>query len=653
MTSSDRSQPFIPDHTDYTKRIVPLRRWYPDRTVGESTGMTGDARGDESLYKPSMLGRAWSSLTTVRAGQNAPFTLTYEAGSRPLPEGAAVHFFMAGQGSLGTTPQTDDPSRPGFLEIEGPEEAVLEVHCAEYRVLSLNRGENPSEGPIEGDIVAGPIDFGFRLKKGQLKQGEVVRIHVGRSSGFTWKLLSGRKEFKVIIDPGNREPRMRLPEPVVICILPLEPERIEVILPAAHGLQEPFRAHVSIRDHYDNRVPRDGAVELTAGKKKYRAHLCQGFGGADLPKANTATKIQARSEIAPGSFSSNWSLAVAAGNDRLYFGDLHCHDFNSTAEGYPADVYLWARDEKRIDFISVPLQVHRYIDNEKWLLAKHMAEYFLEEGRFVTFPAFEWQHSHYGDKVVHFLGGDMPYLPIDDTRYADPSSLYDALRNSDALVISHHPGYALDLHVPGTDWDGMQTDIDRLVEIWSMHGSSEGYDPEDRPLIPPRRPEGALTGLHRGLRFGLVAGSDTHTGRPGGSAQDVRPYWGGLCGVWAKELTRRSIFEALKARRTYAVTGARIVLRFTLNSQPMGSELPFTSSRHLKAEIWAPAPVSHVQFLRNGEVLHEESPGTDICAVEFIHRVSPPTSVAGTDFYHCRVVQEDGELAVCSPVWVG
>jgi hypothetical protein len=28
-------------------------------------------------------------------------------------------------------------------------------------------------------------------------------------------------------------------------------------------------------------------------------------------------------------------------------------------------------------------------------------------------------------------------------------------------------------------------------------------------------------------------------------------------------------------------------------------------------------------------------------------------STGGPAFYHCRVTQEDGELAVCSPVWIG
>ena len=244
----------------------------------------------------------------------------------------------------------------------------------------------------------------------------------------------------------------------------------------------------------------------------------------------------------------------------------------------------------------------------------------------------------------------MPCLPVDVRWYDHPAKLYEALRGTDAFVVSHHPAYALDQHVPGTDWDVMETDVDRLVEIWSMHGSSESYDPKDRPLAPPRRDGGVMAALKRGPRFGVVAGSNSHSGRPGGSAKEPRPYWGGLCAVWAEKLTRRSLFEAFMARRTYALTGARIVLRFAVNGAAMGSEIPGCDTRRLTAEVWAQANVARVQLMRDGEVLHEETPGKDVCRVEF---EDSRAGIEGASFYHCRVTQEDGHLAVCSPVWVG
>lgn len=157
---------------------------------------------------------------------------------------------------------------------------------------------------------------------------------------------------------------------------------------------------------------------------------------------------------------------------QFYVGDLHCHDFLSQAEGYPDDVYRWALKDRALDFVSVVPQVHGWLDNETWTVCKYMNERFLDEGRFVTLLGFEWQHSGYGDKVVHYLGGDQPYLPKDDKRYNSPRGLYRAPRRSDALVIGHHPSYPAGSWCSSTDFDVVDDAVERLVELWSMHGSS-------------------------------------------------------------------------------------------------------------------------------------------------------------------------------------
>ena len=652
----------LEDHTDYRKRTKPLYRWHTGRIIGESTGNTGDARADESLYRPGELGRASIDLENISAGEDRPFTLTYTVGQYSLPTGASVKFWMAGQGSLGTAPQIDDPTFPGFVECQGPDGVELAVICDKVRVLSMENGENPPGGLRGGEMVVGPTTIGFTVKTGKLCEGNLVRLIVGKPSGFTWKKLADRKEFKVIIDPGNGEPRMRLPEPVKVNIRPLVADHLEVLLPATARTGDSIDAFITVRDRFDNRVDFDGAAEalIRGGEDNgargdqsdastgntFRAYFSGGRGKVNVGVlGNSSLQVEARCEVVPVSHVSN--PCVPSADYQLFIGDMHTHDFQSTAEGYPADCYRWGRDEKRLDFQALPIQVHRWIDNEKWTIGKHMNEYFLDEGKFVTFLSFEWQHSQYGDKVIHFLGGDMPYLPIDDPRYADPPSLYEALRGTDAFIISHHPGYEMDLHVPGTRWETVQTDIDRLAEIWSMHGSSEGFDPTDRPIVPPRRPGGVYDGLRQGAHMGIVAGSDTHTARPGGSVGEPRPYWGGLCAVWARELTRRSLFEAFKARRTYALTGSRIVLRFSVNDAFMGSDCELSDVRRLVVKTWAPARIKTIQLLRDAEMVKEFAPGTASATVEYIDRWATPS------FYHCRVELQDGQKAVCSPVWIG
>ncbi len=91
------------------------------------------------------------------------------------------------------------------------------------------------------------------------------------------------------------------------------------------------------------------------------------------------------------------------------------------------------------------------------------------------------------------------------------------------------------------------------------------------------------------LRFGFIGSTDTHNGNPGdteewdyrGSTglftspavrrheglvkrrpQQMQRNPGGLAAVWASENTRDAIFDAMKARETYATSGTRIALRF-------------------------------------------------------------------------------------------
>lgn len=609
-----------PDSFDYEAAVRRRRRWLPERAPGRPQKAELDALGDESLYRPSSLGSAGADPAFVGAGEDRPLELWYRAGHAGIPEGTEVVFFTPGQNPLGTPVQARDPDQPGFVEVTAPPH-----------------------------VIAKPLCPGFRIEKGRLREGDEVRMTIGRTAGFVWTPLAGRREFKVIVDVGGGEPTMRLPEPVLVRVGSREADHIDAFLPPTAKRGETLRATVTVRDRFDNRVPYDGPIHLQSRAGTWTAHLTEGIGRVNVGTLSSdAQRVEAVNGPLPGRWRSNWSLPV--GDLNLYIGDMHCHDLTCPAEGYAADVYRWAIEDKRLDFLSVPVQAHAYQDNDKWLIAKHMAETFLDEGRFVTFLAFEWQHSHYGDKVIHYLGGDMPFLPVDEGRYDHPAKLYEALRQADAFIISHHPGYELDLHVPGTDWASVETDVDRLVEIWSMHGSSEGYDPDERPLVPPRRPEGVMEALRAGLRMGVVGGSDSHSARPGGSAKEPRPYWGGLCAVWAKELTRRSLFEAFRARRTYALTGARMALRFWVNGALMGAEIPAAQERHLAAEVWATQRVKLVQFLRNGQILHEDAPDREVCRVEFVDR---STTTEAPAFYHCRVTQQDGHLAVCSPVWVG
>ena len=109
-----------------------------------------------------------------------------------------------------------------------------------------------------------------------------------------------------------------------------------------------------------------------------------------------------------------------------------------------------------------------------------------------------------------------------------------------------------------------------VAEIFSMHGSSErdgGPFPMDIPWMAIRESgQTVLSALERGCRVGFIASTDEHVGYPGA-------YRFGLMAAYAADLSREAIWDALRNRRTYAVTGDRIRLDFRIDNHPMGSEL--------------------------------------------------------------------------------
>lgn len=637
---------------DSIHRYQKRQKWYPNREHrGGVGGGDVDCMGDESLYKPSRLGYAEVSPTTVEVGARSALVLTYVAGENSIPEGASVYFVNKGQASLGMHFQVDDPDKPGYMAIEGPR------HCR-FELFQWDR------------IAGATFPIGFTLKEGELARGDVVTLRSLPQQGFEWTKLSGRKEIRVVINYNDGSAEQRLPEPLTIDILPGCVKRLAITVPAVIGSSmqaatgkassgpsnsrrhkpaphsPDLPLHITARDRFDNRVPIEESITLDDGVKTREICMTNGlyrgiWEGEDAPVIRVRGKSRATGLIGesnPGVKNHEYGL---------YFGDMHIHDLLSEAQGYPDEVYAWGRDERNFDFLAVSVQSHGWIDNETWTLAKYMAERFHEEGSFITFLSQEWQHSAFGDKVIHYLGGDQPYLDVEDKRYNSLDKVYAALRQSDAFIIGHHPAYPLDTWVPGTNLELADPALEPLVEIWSMHGSSEGYDEQDRPLIEYDPQNYVYHALREGARVGFTAGSDTHTGRPGGSWGEPRPYYGGFVGVWAPELTRRSLFDAFRARRTYALTGARIICAMKVNNAWMGSELPFSKNVAVKIDVWAETAIERIELMKQARVHKTYNPGGEEAHLEFEEEIRSPA------FYHCRVVQEDGHLAVCSPVWIG
>ena len=188
-------------------------------------------------------------------------------------------------------------------------------------------------------------------------------------------------------------------------------------------------------------------------------------------------------------------------------------------------------------------------------------------------------------------------------------------------------------------------------EIVSCHGAYE------RPGVGPIGTRGddkdgqfVAHALDAGLRFGFVGGSDGHgLNWHHGVCRMKDSHRSGLTAVLAQDVTRDAVFEALKDRRCYATSGAKIGLWFEIAGVPMGEEIPVTESVSFTVIVQATSDISALSLVTNlGREISLEA-GTRFVEARGTLPVPPEGRWA---YYYVRVVQEDGHVAWSSPIWL-
>ena len=115
-----------------------------------------------------------------------------------------------------------------------------------------------------------------------------------------------------------------------------------------------------------------------------------------------------------------------------------------------------------------------------------------------------------------------------------------------------------------------------------------------------------------------------------------------------RELSRAALVEALRERRTYATTGARILVEFSVAGVPMGGVGRTEESPAVRVVAHACAPIARIDVVRDGIVAYAaEDAGLD-ARLDWGDTDASP----GEHWYLAKVVQQDGETAWTSPVWI-
>lgn len=430
---------------------------------------------------------------------------------------------------------------------------------------------------------------------------------------------------------------------------------LAVYAPSMVAVGEEFALHVSAIDELGNRdIHFTGTVEFA--DKRGQAILPPDHtftpaerGSASLPVVATQAGVHAI-EVKSGDGGirgmSNPILATdVKPSYSLFWGDMQVHSGLSDGSGQPDEIYSYARDVAGLDACALTdHDAHGALPLDEnpglWQLISEATESFYAPGRFVTFQAYEWTSWTYGHRHILYPGAEGAIYSFRDPASDTPEELWALVRPFGALVIPHHPAGG----PIAVDWNHHDDSAEPLVEICSVHGNSDYYGCPGQ-IYRPERGSFVEDALERGYRMGILASGDTHDGHPGRRGPDYPSM--GIAGIWARELTRESIWEAFRAKRVYGTSGARIILEFEVDGHMMGESFALAGygEKEIRVEALGTGAIDLVEILENRVVIAREEPASP--EVEILRRF--PLKAGA--YYRVRLVQRDGEMAWSSPVW--
>lgn len=533
----------------------------------------------------------------VVVGSHGTFTITWRAGEYGADVGGGIKVGLRRMADWGT-PQFDDPAAPNYVSVACSAPSRLTVrydprgHIRPFRAVTIiDIVERPIYPGDEITVVLGDRSGGSPGIEVQSFPETVCDIAV-----FLDTLSSGQYE---------RVPQVSGP----LRVISGPAEKLELQAPSTVVAGRGFRVLVRGADRFGNPTPAEAAdltidadppvtlaLETADGRAKWiegvtiakagirRLRLLSGDGAGDgagdegvLARSNP---IRVRPEGADLS---------------LYWGELQGQTASTVGSGTVEEYFRYARDFAGIDFCTH--QGHDFMMSDAgWQEVKRETRRFNEPGRFATILGYEWSGATGagGDRNVLYRGDDGPLLrctswqlnqSYPESEVPTASGMHEALRRhvtetgNRAMMLPHVGGRRADIDVHDAE-------LEPVIEIASCHGIFEWRFRE---------------ALERGLRIGVVASSDDSTARPG-LALPTTPEMairGGLAAVYAGELTREAIFDALAARRCYATTGARILLDIAAGAHPMGADFTTTSPPNITGEVIGTAPL-HLVTLHDG-----------------------------------------------------
>ncbi|MCF8362916.1 MAG: DUF3604 domain-containing protein [Prolixibacteraceae bacterium] len=350
----------------------------------------------------------------------------------------------------------------------------------------------------------------------------------------------------------------------------------------------------------------------------------------------------------------------------LILGDLHEHSEGSPCwpagtDGTLHDDYRYGLYSEGYDFVGITDHAES-MDETYWRKNLRVADFYNEDGLYVAIPSIEWTcltpkgynkiPKGVGHRNIIFAstGEAEKFVRNGKEMYSSNSpecdfapKLWELIheKSIDCVAIPHH--VTDEMHP--CDWSVRDEEIEPIVELFQCRGNAEyrgcprenNLDRHHTTHCDEAFMDYALR--EKGYKIGFI-GSGEHNNMGIG-----------LAALWVKEVSRKGIIEALRARRCFGTTGDKIFMDVKVDNAFMGEIAKLNGVPEIQIKTQGQKEIERVELLRNSRVIKSWKPenADETFMVKYIdEHYQKENDVL---YYYVRVRQNDEHLAWSSPVF--
>ncbi|WP_455217195.1 hypothetical protein [Kaarinaea lacus] len=541
----------------------------------------------EKTKDMEFLGHVSCHIEQLEAGSWQEIVLDYEVGASGIADGAWIKATFKFYSDWALF-QTSNPSGANYVSAEYQAGPLVEGQSpATVQSLKVRFDQKGHERPFQKAVIVDTVD-------GFLKPGDHIIIRLGdrRFGGPGTRIQTFVEEgfrFRCYIDPLGTSRFCAIPGDIKFDIVPGAPAKIEMTGSRLVRTGEAISLRIRAEDNWGNtcwnlaRTPLEVTATLNGEKVYDKTVELSDEGWAvvkidDLPTSSAgelhvSALLPEHPVVDAGNFYITFddSLPYA----RNYFGDLHVHSEDTVGTNSTVYNLTYGRNIAGLDVLGYTANDFQ-ITKDNWEKSVALINDLNKSGEFVCYPGTEWCGNSCagGDHNVVFLHDDVPEFPFDKHGNVARSFEWNEDMVGDTIAPGawpleelwatyvHNPeGHLLMPHVGGRrcNMDWHHPVLERLVEIESAWGHFPWLY-EDV--------------MRRGYKLGASANGDEHRGRCGGGVPGTAVFGtkGGVTGIIADKLDRKTVGEAVRARHTWATTGERLVGLTECNGYIQGDE---------------------------------------------------------------------------------